>query len=88
MSSETKVNCGNCGKAFYLVDPELNRCGVCNHYNKMLSDGNTLTYKASDSEDSEVEEDVTKGMSLKTKAIILGGLLLANHIVNKIKQRR
>lgn len=86
MSSETKVNCGNCGKAFYLVNTELNRCESCKYYNKTLPDGNTLTYKASDSEDSE--EDVTKGLSLHTKAIILGGLLLATHLVNKIKQRR
>ena len=91
MSSENRVNCGNCGKPFYLVDTELNKCGICNHYNKILPNGNTLTYKASDDEvlESEVEDkDMTKGLSFQTKALILGGLLLANHIANKIKQRR
>lgn len=91
MSSETRVNCGNCGKALYLINPELNKCGTCNHYNKMLPDGNTLTYKDNGSEGLEAdaeEEDVTKDLSLRTKALILGGLLLANHIANKIKQRR
>ena len=57
MSSENRVSCGNCGKTFYLVEAELNKCGTCNHYNKMLPDGNSLTYKASDNEDSEEKEE-------------------------------